>query len=487
MRMKCRLLEISGLIIVLLLSVCALAQATEGVTIDPVYLEKYQTLYDNPDIQKAFDYIEADHDNRVAETIEIAQVPSPPFNEQERAKDFARRFEALGLEDVYIDLEGNAIGYYRGTVGEPKLLMSAHMDTVFLPGYDTTVTIDEEGWIHCPGIGDDTAGQTMVLSIIRALNEAQIKTVGDIMFVGTVGEEGRGDLRGVKYLFSNNDDIDAFISVDCDPSPEGKLDYSCTTNALGSYRYEFWFEGPGGHSSGAFGTVSAVQAMGRAVTKISDMQVPKEPRTTFTASVVKGGTAVNAIAGDCMLMTDTRSQSPEQLVISAAELVDRVKQGVLEENQRWQYEKGGEVTVEVHLVGVRPSGMQSMDTPTVQGALAMAMAMPEFTPKYRTGAGSTDSNIPISLGVPALTIGRGGKGKSGHALTERWNPDGAWQYVKAGFLLMVGLVGVDGVTEPCLPDHPGYDYKFEGLPFIPEMYLVPGVDYKFSWVERIVE
>lgn len=485
MRMKCRLFGISGVIIVLLLSVFALTQASE-VDINPEVLSEYQSLYDNPDIQKALDYIEADHDNRVAETIEIAQIPSPPFNEQERAKDFALRLEALGLEDVYIDLEGNAIGYYRGTVGEPKLLMSAHLDTVFLPGYDTTVTIDDEGWIHCPGIGDDTSGMTMVLSIIRALNEAQIKTVGDIMFVGNVGEEGRGDLRGVKYLFSNNDDIDGFISVDCDPEPD-QVPYSATINALGSYRYEFWFEGPGGHSSGAFGTVSAVQAMGRAVTKISDMQVPKEPRTTFTASVVKGGTAVNAIAGDCMLMTDTRSQSPEQLVISAAELVDRVKQGVLEENQRWQYEKGGEVTVEVHLVGLRPSGLQDLDTPTIQGYLAAACVMPYFSPRIRPGAGSTDSNIPIWLGVPAITIGRGGKSKGGHALWEHWNPEGAWNNVQAGLLIAVGLVGMDSVTEPVLPDHPGYDYKFEGLPFIPEMYLVPGLDYKFSWVERIAE
>lgn len=484
MKMKYRLFGISGVIIILLLSVCALVQATEGVTIDPVYLEKYQTLYDNSDIQKGLAYIEADHDNRVAETIEFTKIPAPPFNEDVRAAAYAERFKALGLEDVSVDLEGNAIGYYRGTVGKPKLLFTAHMDTVFEPGYDTTVTIDEDGWIHAPGIGDDSAGLSMVLSLIRALNEAKIKPVGDIMFAGTVGEEGRGDLRGVKYLFSSNDDIDAFVSVDCDPAPEGKLDYSCTTNALGSYRFEFSYKGPGGHSNGAYGTVSALHAMARGVAKMADMQVA--PGTTYTASVVEGGTSVNAIAAECMLQTDTRAQDPAELIKSTDLLVKLLKQGVEEENARWAYEKGGEVTLEVNLVGVRPSGIQSMDTPTVQSALAMAMAMPEFTPIYREDSGSTDSNLPISLGVPALTIGKGGSGKSGHALPEQWNPEGAWQYVQAGFLFMVGLVGMDGVTEPALPaESPKYEYKFEGLPFIPSMYIVPGKHYKLSWVDLV--
>lgn len=215
---------------------------SSGTLAQSAFIGDYEGLVQSPLVQAALSYIESDHERRVQETLELVVIPAPPFNEQARAEEMVRRFREAGLQDVGIDEEGNAIGYLRGTQGSPTLVVSAHMDTVFPPGYDPSPRIDEQGVIHAPGIGDDTAGLTALLSLARAFVECDIRPVGDIMFVSTVGEEGRGDLRGVKYLFASNPGIDGFISVD--GSGSGNISYL----ALGSKRYEFRFVGPGGHS-----------------------------------------------------------------------------------------------------------------------------------------------------------------------------------------------------------------------------------------------
>jgi len=189
-----------ALVVTLSLGTAALARSA--------FVSDFETLVQAPSIQSALSYIEADHERRVQETLELVAIPAPPFNERRRAEELARRFREIGLEDVTIDAEGNVLGYLRGTGGGPKLVVSAHLDTVFPPGYDPTPRIDERGVIHAPGIGDDTAGLTALLSLARAFIANDIRPVGDILFVGTVGEEGRGDLRGVKYLFASHSDID---------------------------------------------------------------------------------------------------------------------------------------------------------------------------------------------------------------------------------------------------------------------------------------
>lgn len=447
--------------------------------LDPDVLARFRALADLPQVKEALRYIEADHDRRVSETLELVQIPASPFNEQEKAQELARRFRELGLDDVHIDAEGNVLGYLRGETRRPKLAITAHLDTVFPLGYDPTPRIDEDGVIHGPGIGDDTAGLTALLSMIRAMNAAGIKPQSDILFVGTVGEEGSGDLRGVKYLFHSHSDIDGFLSVDdsADALSEPEL-WPISYNALGSKRYEFQFNGPGGHSFLAFGTPSAVHAMGRAIAHIAEMRVPDNPKTTFSASVVRGGSSVNAIAAQAVLQTDTRSASPEQLEKTVDELIARVKLGVAEENARWGR---WEVTVNPVLIGDRPSGTQPVDSPLVQAAIAAATVLPHSIPAANAEPVSTDANIALYLGVPAATLARGGVNAGAHTPQESWDPRGAWKAVQNTLLTALGLVGVSGVSEPMLPIHPGYEYVFEGLSEIPAAYVQPGREYRFSW------
>lgn len=221
-----------------------------------------------------------------------------------------------------------------------------------------------------------------------------------------------------------------------------------------------------------------MHALGRAVAHIADMQVPSEPRTTFTASVVSGGSSVNAIAAEAVLQTDTRSTSPQQLEATVTELLARVNLGVAEENARWGR---WEVTVEPVLIGDRPSGVQGPDSPVVQAAVAAATVLPHSEPVPIAEPVSTDASLAIFLGVPAATVGRGGVNANLHTPAESWDPEGAWQSVQSIFLTALGLVGVQGLTDPLLPQHPGYRYRFEGLAEIPAAYRAPGHDYRFSW------
>ncbi|GAK60945.1 peptidase M20 [Candidatus Vecturithrix granuli] len=439
-------------------------EAETGYTIAPEVKSVIDQLLANPTIAQGLEFLKSDQGNRVAEQIAITEIPASPFNEDERAKDYARRFTELGLENVSVDQEGNAIGYWKGSGNGPLLVVAAHLDTVFPLGYDTKVTKDEKGLLHAPGICDDSCGLAALLSIVRAFKAAGIKTVGDIMFVGDVGEEGRGDLRGVKYLFSAVEGIDGFISID--GGGAGDITYL----GLGSKRFEFAFNGPGGHSFSAFGEVpSPIHAMGRAISKIADMEVPEDPRTTFTVSVVNGGTSVNSIAANVVMQTDTRSVSPEQLDLTVSELVNYARMGVVEENLRWAipWDSKNNITLDITLVGDRPSGSFPADATHVQVAYAAAQALGQ-TPTLEE-ASSTDSNLPISLGVPSLTIGGGGKGSKAHAPDEYYDPTDAYLGAQYGFLTTLSLVGVDGVTQPLLKENSGYTYEFSGVP-VPDMY-----------------
>jgi acetylornithine deacetylase/succinyl-diaminopimelate desuccinylase-like protein len=239
-----------------------------------------------------------------------------------------KRFQELGLKDASIDTEGNVIGLRKGSGGgRPKLVVSAHLDTVFPEGTDVSVK-EKDGVILAPGIGDDSRGLAALLSLIKSINANEITTVGDVMFVGTVGEEELGNLRGVKALFRDHADIDGFISID------GLGITRVVNQATGSHRYEMIFKGPGGHSFQEFGLPSAIHAMGRAIAKISDLQTPAEPKTTFTVGTVSGGTSVNAIAGDARMAVDMRSNSTEELLKLEARLLDLIKEAVVEENAR---------------------------------------------------------------------------------------------------------------------------------------------------------
>lgn len=389
-------------------------------------------------VQAALRFAEADHETTVADQIRLTEIPAPPFHEEARGRAFRADLEALGLADIRVDAEGNVFGVRHGTGGGPTVFVCAHLDTVFPEGTDCRVR-REDGKLFAPGIGDDGRGLAVVLAVLRALNHAGVETVGDIWFGATVGEEGLGDLRGVKAFFRENE-VDGFISIE--PDDPARTTYLAT----GSHRYRITFRGPGGHSFGAFGLPSAIHAMGRAIAAIADVEVPSDPKTTFTVGTVRGGTSVNTIAAEAELMLDMRSNDEQALLALEAEVLRRVHAAVEAENRRWDSDA---ITIEVVQVGDRPAGSQPMDAPIVQVSLAASQAL-GFGAEL-DGPSSTDSNVPIHLGIPAVTLGGGGRCGGVHTVQEWFDPTDGHQGVQRVLLTVLGLVGVTGVTEPLLP------------------------------------
>jgi acetylornithine deacetylase/succinyl-diaminopimelate desuccinylase-like protein len=356
--------------------------------------------------------LDADHDRIVAETIQLTEIPAPPFKEKARGEAYLAMLKAAGLSDVEMDAEGNVMGLRRGTgpAGGPVVVLAAHLDTVFPEG--TNVKVRREGTkLHAPGVGDDTHSLAVVLGYIRALDAAKVRTKKDILFVGNVGEEGPGDLRGTRFLFGKGkykDRIAAFFSMD------GTSADRVTYGAVGSRRYRVTFKGPGGHSYGAFGLVNPMAAMGTTVVEMNKIRTPAQPKTTYMTSVVGGGTSVNSIPDAIWLEVDMRSESAEELAKLDGLFKGVVKQAVDQENAA-RSTRAGSISADVKMIGDRPTGATKEDAEIVQLTSAAVKAA-GYTPVL--GASSTDSNVPISLGIPAVTIGSGGEGGRAHAVDE---------------------------------------------------------------------
>ena len=397
------------------------------------------TLLAHPDVQKGLAFLKDDQEQTTLDQKTITEIPAPPFQEEERGTYYLSRLKELGLEEAREDSAGNVYGRYKGVGTGPTVFIAAHLDTVFSQGTDVSVK-EKDGRLYAPGIADDGRGLAEVLSILRAFKASGVKTVGDIIFGGDVGEEGLGDLRGMKAFFKENPSIDGFISID--GSRAGNISYLAT----GSRRYEITYKGPGGHSFGAFGLPSAIHALGRSIAKISDLAVPQEPKTTFTVGEIKGGTSVNSIAAKASMLVDMRSNDSLALKSLENNVLGCAKAAAEEENARWNSDM---ISVDLKLVGDRPAGQQNPDTIMVQAAWASATAIgekPELGP-----AGSTDANLPISLGIPAITLGRGGCSGGVHSLDEWFDPINAYVGPQITFLTLLSLVGVADVTEPLLP------------------------------------
>ena len=361
------------------------------------------------EFRKAMAALERGHDEWVANIIALTEIPAPPFKEAVRAKAYAEMFRARGLANVEIDEEGNVLGLRKGNGGN-LIVVSAHMDTVFPEGTDVKVR-REGNKLFAPGVGDDTTGLATQLAFIDAMAAANIRTRDDILFVGTVGEEGLGDLRGVRHLFMKGKykgRIKAFFSID-----GGGLD-GITTGGAGSKRYRVTFKGPGGHSYGAFGIVNPMTAMSQAVVEFYKTPVPQNIKTTYSASVVGGGTSVNAIPNKVWMEFDMRSESAAELAKIEKRFLEVLAQAADTEN-RSRSTKEGSVTVEPELIGDRPAGHTPLSSDIVRYATAAYSAEGI---KLNYGSSSTDSNIPISLGIPAVTISRVASGGRGHSLDE---------------------------------------------------------------------
>ena len=314
-----------------------------------------------------------------------------------------------------------------------------------------SVRVRQDGTVlRGPGIGDNCRGLAVLVAVIRSLNQASVRTAGTITFVANVGEEGLGNLRGVRELFGVADkrggsarrptsDIDRFVSID------GGGIYVATL-AVGSRRYRVTFKGPGGHSFAAFGLPSAIHAMGRAVAKIGDLVPPANPKTTFTVGTVRGGTSVNAISGDATIGIDVRSNSQEELVKFVEKVMAAIHEAVADENNRWKSK--AQITVDIKQVGDRPAGSTPRDARIVQAARAALTAVGAGTRSME--ASSTDSNLPISLGVPAITLSSSGQAGGSHSLGEWYAPINNTLGAQNMLLLSLALAGVEGVTEPVL-------------------------------------
>ena len=410
--------------------------------VQPAVDQAYTQLLASPAIARLLEAVKTDHARSVDDLKLLTEIEAPPFKEQRRAEAFLARMKALGLGDARIDAEGNVVGLRRGSGNGPKLLISAHLDTVFPAGTDVKVQ-ERDGKLYAPGISDDTRALSVLLSWLKVLNDQNVQTVGDLLFVGNVGEEELGNLRGMKALFREHLDIDGMVGLE--PSPDGHV----LVLGTASHRYEFSFKGPGGHSFGAFGQVpSAIHGMGRAIAKIAEVRTPSFPKTTFTVGTVGGGTSVNTIAPDARMAVDIRSDAMGPLLETEKKILAAVDEAVAEENQRWGVNT---LSVSRKLIGDRPGGQTPSDSVIVEAAIRANTA---FGHRTQLGGASTDANVPMSLGIPAIIIGGGGKTGGFHALSEWIDVTDAWKGAQNALVTVLGLVGVQGVSEPLLPKRP---------------------------------
>jgi tripeptide aminopeptidase len=365
---------------------------------------------------------------------ELAEIPAPPFGEAARSEWLRQRFTTLGLEKVQVDGLGNVLGLLRGEIEPPLIGISAHLDTVFPQG--TVLHTREEGSrLYGPGISDNAAGVIALLATAAALKRAQLKPATNVLFIGNVGEEGEGNLRGMRHLFSASPWREAILSL---LVIDGAGTDTYVNQALGSRRFEITFRGPGGHSWSDFGVPNPIVLLSRALARFSEVQAPESPRTTFNVGVVSGGTSVNSIPESATARVDLRSASMEEL----QKLEDRLRECVTE---AWREaplsHRSGElkVTLAIESIGDRPAAELPANARILQIVRAADKHLRiESFPRLA----STDANIPLSLGVEATTIGAGGDGGGAHTLREWFDCSNRDLGLKRILLVLLALTGV---------------------------------------------
>lgn len=397
--------------------------------------EDVASLLQNRSVKAAREAVRAGEAFTIDEQVRFCQIPAPPFKEAARADALRRAFQDAGLVNVRIDRVGNVLGDRPGKVTRPRLVVAAHLDTVFPE--ETDVSVVRQGTsLRGPGIGDNCRGLSVLVAVARALRQGGVETPGSITFVANVGEEGLGDLRGVKALFGETlkGQIDRFVSID---GPGLHV----TQVAVGSRRYRVTFKGPGGHSFASFGQPNPANALGRAIARIADLDVPSLPVTTFNVGRVGGGTSVNAVPSEAWLEIDLRSESAASLAALDDKVQAALEAAAADENRRASAHAGGRATARVivtkELVGDRPAGSISPSSPIVRTVQAVSQAL--FGTGVPLSRGSTDANLPISLNIPAVTIGGGGEGSDAHAVTEIFDSAESWKGTENALLVTIAL------------------------------------------------
>jgi acetylornithine deacetylase/succinyl-diaminopimelate desuccinylase-like protein len=383
---------------------------------------------EDPRVRTALEFVRANEASTIADQVRLCEVPAPPFGERARAGVVRDMLDAAGLRNVRLDSEGNVVAERPGRSARPHLVLAAHLDTVFPDG--TPVKVTRDGTIlRGPGIGDNCRGLAVLVAVARALRSAAIETAGSITFAATVGEEGLGNLRGVKALLATTvkTRVDHFVAIDGSGS-------SITNIGVGSRRYRVTFRGSGGHSYDDFGRANPAQALGRAVALIADLRVPSTPKTTFSVGRIGGGTSVNAIPAESWMEIDLRSSDE-----AALERLDRSVQAIVKraatlENARWNQK--APLTVRSERIGDRPAGRTDQRAEVVQAARAASRraGMP-----VDLGAGSTDANVAMQLKIPAIAIAAGGRGTNTHALDESFDTTGSVRGTERALLLALAL------------------------------------------------
>ena len=407
----------------------------DNLIVDDIYTKSIKKISRNAKVKKAFNYIIDIEEKTIKNHIELTEIEAPPFKEERRAKEFAERLKLAGIENVWIDSIGNVIGFLKGSVGNKNIAIDAHIDTVFPEGTDVKVRVKNDT-LFAPGIGDDTRGLAMILTLAETIKKNNIEPINNIIFIGTVGEEGLGDLRGVRYLFKNKTPkIDSWIAID------GGSIGRVNNQALGSYRYEVIFDGPGGHSWGAFGLVNPHHALGSGIKNFinkADAYTSSGPKTSYNVGVINGGTSVNSIPFKSSMLIDIRSIEPNRLKDMEEILYNSMQEALKEQNEMKR--SGPDLTLTINKIGNRPSGIVEESVPLIQKTIAATQYMGV---EPRLTIGSTDSNIPISLGVPAVTIGRGGDGGGAHSLDEWWINKEGYKSIQLALLILLSESGID--------------------------------------------
>ena len=401
-------------------------------------LSTFETLMGLEKVQEGLDFIEADQPRAIEEQKVLVAIEAPTFHEEKKARRYAEYLTELGLEEVHLDQHGNVLGTLKGTGDGPTILLEAHLDTVFALGTDVA-PVEKDGKIFAPGICDDTRGLAANLSVVRAFKETGIVPKGDIIFAGTVGEEGLGGMWGMRALLEDHPEIKGTISIDgagCD---------SILFEATGIINYEVTYTGPGGHAYVKFGLPSPIQAAGRAIGKLSDMQVPEVPKTTFTVSLVGGGQAIHGIAEKATFTINMRSDSAEELAKLETFALANFELGAQEENIRWGSDL---IKVEYKKILDVPAGSQPSDALIIQAAWRATECI-GVEPRLEAG-GCTNTNMPVCMGIPAVTLGRGGNEGGVHTVGEWFDPEGTYRSPQKSFLLLLALAGVEGSAESIL-------------------------------------
>lgn len=399
------------------------------------YLKEVEQLAKTKQLQAAFQSILGQTQRNRNELIILTEIPAPPFMETKRGEQFASMLKEAGADSVWTDKEGNVLALRKGKKRTRTIAFDAHLDTVF--PLETKIKVSNNAdTLFAPGIADNTRGLVLLLSVVRALEEAKVETDADVLFVGSVGEEGLGDLRGTKFLFTDQSRrIDSWIAID------GGDTGTLINMGLGSFRYRVTFRGPGGHSWGAFGLANPQHALGSAIhyfSKAADKFTRSGARTSYNVGRIGGGTSVNSIAFESWMEVDMRSEIPENLNMVDSLLKASIQQALVEHNAMKRM--GPALTVEIKKIGDRPSGELPESLPLIQRAMA---ATTYFGVSPRLTRGSTNSNVPISKGIPAITLGQGGKTSNNHALNEWWYDEkDSYKAIQLALLTLVSEAGL---------------------------------------------